>query len=239
MASEREGAGRRPRSSRAHGREPAVGRRSRPGVRHARSVHPDDGAAAARAARRPAATCRATSTSRSTRRTARSSCSPSTPNVVYVPYYNPFVVYGTWWWPAYRPVYWRPWVARPVYVTRAWYPAARLASGAGAHRAGRTLRSARHRDAVSPGRPRPSAGRSSPARRALSHPAVVQRPMGYTHFRGAPEVHAQPRMQAPIQHRRAYAAQRTGAAAQRAGAAASRARRAQLRRLARPPAPLK
>jgi hypothetical protein len=36
--------------------------------------------------------------------------------VVYVPYYDPYVVYGSWWWPAYRPVYWRPWVARPVVV---------------------------------------------------------------------------------------------------------------------------
>ena len=43
---------------------------------------------------------------------------PVYPQVMYVPYYNPYIVYGTWWWPAYRPVYWRPWVARPVYVTR-------------------------------------------------------------------------------------------------------------------------
>jgi hypothetical protein len=46
---------------------------------------------------------------------------PVYPNVVYVPYYNPFVVYGTWWWPAYRPVYWRPWVSHPVYVARPWH----------------------------------------------------------------------------------------------------------------------
>lgn len=54
---------------------------------------------------------------------------PVYPNVVYAPYYNPMVVYGTWWWPAVYPVYWRPWVARPVYVTRVvapvrvWQPA--------------------------------------------------------------------------------------------------------------------
>src|SRR5439155_20896437 len=36
--------------------------------------------------------------------------------------YNPYVVYGTWWWPAFRPVYWRPWHARPVYVTRVVQP---------------------------------------------------------------------------------------------------------------------
>jgi hypothetical protein len=60
---------------------------------------------------------------------------PAQPNVVYAPYYNPYVVYGTWWWPAVYPVVWRPWVARPVFVThvvapvrivhphRVWHPA--------------------------------------------------------------------------------------------------------------------
>lgn len=38
---------------------------------------------------------------------------PAYPSVVYVPYYSPFVVYGSWWWPAYPPVYWPPW---PGYV---------------------------------------------------------------------------------------------------------------------------
>lgn len=38
---------------------------------------------------------------------------PASPTVVYVPYYDPWVVYGTWWWPAYPPVYWAPW---PGYV---------------------------------------------------------------------------------------------------------------------------
>jgi hypothetical protein len=35
------------------------------------------------------------------------------PQVVYVPYYDPYVVYGSWWWPAYPPYYWAPW---PGYV---------------------------------------------------------------------------------------------------------------------------
>ena len=39
---------------------------------------------------------------------------PVQPQVVYVPYYNPYVVYGPWWWPAYRPVFWRPWAPRPA-----------------------------------------------------------------------------------------------------------------------------
>jgi len=47
---------------------------------------------------------------------------PVYPQVVYAPYYDPYVVYGTWWWPAYRPVFWRPWVARPIFVTRVIQP---------------------------------------------------------------------------------------------------------------------
>ena len=34
---------------------------------------------------------------------------PANPQVVYVPYYDPWVMYGPWWWPAYPPVYWAPW----------------------------------------------------------------------------------------------------------------------------------
>lgn len=31
------------------------------------------------------------------------------PQVAYVPYYDPLVIYGAWWWPARPPVYWAPW----------------------------------------------------------------------------------------------------------------------------------
>lgn len=34
---------------------------------------------------------------------------PPTPKVVYVPYYDPRVAYGNWWWSDYQPVYWGPW----------------------------------------------------------------------------------------------------------------------------------
>ena len=30
------------------------------------------------------------------------------PQTVYVPYYNPTIVYGSWWWPARPPMYWMP-----------------------------------------------------------------------------------------------------------------------------------
>lgn len=33
---------------------------------------------------------------------------PAHPQIIYVPYYDPRVVYGPWWWPHYSPVYWRP-----------------------------------------------------------------------------------------------------------------------------------
>jgi Protein of unknown function (DUF3300) len=56
---------------------------------------------------------------------------PADPQIVYVPYYDPFIVYGTWWWPAYPPVYWRPWpgyVVRPGFVV-VWTPGIRVTSG--------------------------------------------------------------------------------------------------------------
>lgn len=43
---------------------------------------------------------------------------PAAPQLVYVPYYDPRIVYGAWWWPAYQPVHWAPW---PGY-RRAWHP---------------------------------------------------------------------------------------------------------------------
>jgi hypothetical protein len=33
---------------------------------------------------------------------------PADPRVVYVPYYDPFYIYGPWWYPAYPPYYWVP-----------------------------------------------------------------------------------------------------------------------------------
>lgn len=33
---------------------------------------------------------------------------PTNPEVVYVPYYDPAVIYGTWWYPAYPPYAWYP-----------------------------------------------------------------------------------------------------------------------------------
>jgi hypothetical protein len=47
---------------------------------------------------------------------------PAQPQVIYVPYYDPYLVYGPWWWPAYRPVFWRPWHPRPaVFVSATFF----------------------------------------------------------------------------------------------------------------------
>jgi hypothetical protein len=43
------------------------------------------------------------------------------PRVVYVPYYDPYVVYGPWWWPAYPPVYWGPWPGYAVGYPGFWW----------------------------------------------------------------------------------------------------------------------
>ncbi len=48
---------------------------------------------------------------------------PARPEVVYVPYYDPLVVYGPWWYPTYPPVYWRPWpgyYASPGFIGFTW-----------------------------------------------------------------------------------------------------------------------
>lgn len=42
-------------------------------------------------------------------------------HIVYVPYYDPYVVYGPWWWPYYRPVFWRPWAPRPIVVVHGFF----------------------------------------------------------------------------------------------------------------------
>lgn len=41
---------------------------------------------------------------------------PPRPQVVVARYYDPLVVYGPWWWPSYRPVFWSPWAAHAVVV---------------------------------------------------------------------------------------------------------------------------
>jgi hypothetical protein len=47
---------------------------------------------------------------------------PAHPQVVYLPYYDPYVVYGPWWWHSYRPVIWRPWHHPPaVFISTSFF----------------------------------------------------------------------------------------------------------------------
>lgn len=55
-----------------------------------------------------AGTLRSNEQMRVTRQDGHILIEPAYPQVVYVPYYNPAVVYGSWWWPDYPPVYWGP-----------------------------------------------------------------------------------------------------------------------------------
>jgi hypothetical protein len=82
---------------------------------------------------------------------------PASPTVVYVPYYDPLVVYGPWWWPAYQPVAWAPWpgYARPYYASGFWWGAPVVMH--------RTVLVERHRWRPQPPRAHPEA-QISPAR---------------------------------------------------------------------------
>lgn len=40
---------------------------------------------------------------------------PAVERVVYVPYYDPWYVYGAWWWPYYPPHHWAYWGGHPVH----------------------------------------------------------------------------------------------------------------------------
>ncbi len=57
---------------------------------------------------------------------------PVRTEIVYVPYYDPWLAYGAWRWPSHPPVAWAPWpgyaVARPGLFV-AWGPAIRLSLG--------------------------------------------------------------------------------------------------------------
>jgi uncharacterized membrane protein YgcG len=50
---------------------------------------------------------------------------PAQPEKVYVPVYQPTVVYGSWWYPGYPPYYWAP----PPYYYPGYYPGAAFVGG--------------------------------------------------------------------------------------------------------------
>jgi len=54
---------------------------------------------------------------------------PASPEIVYVPYYQPRVVYGGWWWPAYPPLYWAPPLGFHAGTTFVWSRGIHVAPG--------------------------------------------------------------------------------------------------------------
>ncbi len=54
---------------------------------------------------------------------------PASPQVVYIPYYDPYVVYGPWWWHSYQPVYWHVPVGYTVYRGFSWGVGIQIAPG--------------------------------------------------------------------------------------------------------------
>jgi hypothetical protein len=45
---------------------------------------------------------------------------PASPQMVYLPYYDPLIVYGPWWWQSYPPVYWHVPVGYTVHRGFSW-----------------------------------------------------------------------------------------------------------------------
>ena len=54
---------------------------------------------------------------------------PASPQVVYIPYYDPYVVYGPWWWHSYQPVYWHVPVGYAVHRGFSWGVGIQIAPG--------------------------------------------------------------------------------------------------------------
>jgi len=104
---------------------------------------------------------------------------PVYPHLVYVPYYDPWTVYGPWWWPGFAPVVFRPWVPRPVFVTRIVVGAPRFAAPPGRFIPGRFTPA------------RVVAGGTRPVFRGAAPAATV------TPFRPVPESRRQPIVSSP------------------------------------------
>lgn len=163
---------------------------------------------------------------------------PAWPNVVYAPYYNPYVVYGGWWWPAYRPVFFRPWVPCAVRVThfvpvvplRPW-PLARPWTGRTWTQAPRPTPAVQPRPGVRPPTqqaapfrsPTQQNWRSSPQFNQQNRPVARMMPppaMQATPFRSVPESRRQP----IVQNRTTYFRNSIGANAGRGGGGGGRHR---------------
>ena len=115
--------------------------------------------------------------------------------VVYVRYYDPYVVYGPWWWgPHYRPVVWRAWSPYPLFFTHGFFYSAPDWHHRHVRVVHRPVYVHRYHDHVVPGRwqHRP------PVHRAQAPVHRIQAP---TH-RAQPQVQVQPHVRVPEAQRR-------------------------------------
>lgn len=122
---------------------------------------------------------------------------PAHPQVVYVRYYDPLIVFGSWWWPAHHPVHWRPWPAHRVFFTTTRFAHA----SPWQHRALQLRKqapAARHvapapiavRPAPAPARPHSVTRPSAPAPEALRRPIISSTPQAIS----TPQVQAPHRL---------------------------------------------
>jgi hypothetical protein len=141
---------------------------------------------------------------------------PLYPNVVYVRYYDPFVVYGPWWWPAYRPIVWRPFAPRVVVINRPVY----------VHRPAYVQRPVYVHRPVYTQRPA-----------VIQHPVVVRPPVTRVQFRNEPEPRRDNGQPSPAQReQQKYARERQKERAQQQGSnRPSEPRRQQSSQPQRPP----
>jgi hypothetical protein len=123
---------------------------------------------------------------------------PAVPNVYCVRYYDPFVVYGPFWRPAYRPVYWRPWAPRPVFVTNNVYVAQRNLAAQHYYRVPES-----QRQPIIQSRPTPPAFRN---------PASFQNPAPFRNPQAQGNVFVRPYHRVPEANRQPIVQSRTPAA---------------------------
>lgn len=109
---------------------------------------------------------------------------PATPYVYYVPHYDPLVVYGGWWWPAYRPVSWRPWRPRPVFVTNVVVANHARVQTRPYHRVPESRRQPIVQSHVAPALPRHQAQHHQVQQHQVHRPAQTSAPRQHRHQQG-------------------------------------------------------
>lgn len=120
--------------------------------------------------------------------------------VVYVRYYDPYVVYGPWWWPHYRPIAWHPWSSYPVFLAHGFFYSAPDWHHRHVRVVHRPVYVHRHHHAhVVPGRwqHRPPAHRPQ-AHRAQAHRPQAQHTPGAKAYVRVPEAQRKPIVQQPM-----------------------------------------